>query len=191
MSLTGVAAVLALLGIPVSVLVARWQMRTVLAQAEASHQTALAVAEANYRSALEVAEAGHRTALEVARNGVKAERDLWMLEARRAEYRYFQIALDQLRRAVMSDPCGDLWGVYHDVHDSSHRVAEIGPDEVDDAARAIRHRCYPIPISWAGAPREQRARAWETQITPLRLEFDEAVRQVISGQPGGAASATG
>jgi hypothetical protein len=58
MNPSGVAAILALGSIPVSVLLARWQMRTALRQAEASHRSALEVAEANHRSASEVAE-GH------------------------------------------------------------------------------------------------------------------------------------
>jgi len=82
MSLTGIAAVLALAGIPVSVLVARWQMRTALAQAEASH----------------------RSTLEVTRQQIEAERDRWILDARRAEYRLFQNSLNQLRRAANIDP---------------------------------------------------------------------------------------
>ena len=193
MSLTGIAAILALLGIPVSVLVARWQMRTALAQAEAGHRTALAQAEANHRAAMEVAEASHRNALEVteancrnalavAREPVKAERDRWMFEARRAEYRYFQVAVDQLRRALLNGvDRGDLWDLYYEVHDSIHRVAEVGPEEVTDAARVLLDHCYNMPWAWP-ASAEQRRDRWETTVSPLRMELDEAIHRAISGQ---------
>lgn len=64
MDLAGVAAVIALSGIPGSVLVGHWQRRAVLQQAESAYRAALETAEANHRTALEAAEANHRTAME-------------------------------------------------------------------------------------------------------------------------------
>lgn len=66
MDLSGVAAALALLSIPVSVLIARWQMRTALAQSEANHRAAMQLAKANHRAALEVVDANHQKAKEAA-----------------------------------------------------------------------------------------------------------------------------
>jgi len=80
MDLTGIAALVALTGIPVSVLVAHWQKRTALQQthalnlaaretAEAAHQAALqlqaAQAEAAHESAMAQAAANHQAALEL------------------------------------------------------------------------------------------------------------------------------
>lgn len=66
MDLSGVAAAFALLSIPASVLIARWQMRTALAQSEANHRAAMEVAEANHRAALEIVDANHQKANEAA-----------------------------------------------------------------------------------------------------------------------------
>ncbi|MFC8222398.1 hypothetical protein ACFUTY_30055 [Streptomyces sp. NPDC057362] len=169
MSLTGIAAVLALAGIPVSVLVARWQMRTTLAQAEASHRTAL-----------EAAKASHRSALEVTRQQAEAERDRWILDARRAEYRLFQNSLNQLRRTLERSGAdgSEMEEALHEVHDSSHRIAEVGPDEVHRIAKFIRERCYPIR-TW---PRDRRVELWRLQVAPARVSLDEAINEVISGR---------
>jgi hypothetical protein len=175
MSLAGIAAVLALAGIPVSVLVAHWQMRTTLAQAEASHRTALAAAEAN-----------HRSALEVARQQAEAERDRWILDARRAEYRLFQNSLNQLRRALEQSGADDseMEEALHEVHDSSHRIAEVGPDEVHRIAKFIRERCYPMR-TW---PRDRRVELWRLQVAQARVSLDEAINEVISGRSPTSAS---
>ncbi|MGW5017107.1 hypothetical protein [Streptomyces cacaoi] len=172
MDLAGIAAILALAGIPVSVLLGRWQMRTALAQARESHRTAMEVAEAN-----------HRSALELARRGAEAERDRWLLEARRAEYRFFQNALGQLRRALSSQATTEeeLRAAYDDVHDSSHRIAEVGPDEVHSIVDVIRRQCYTIPISWPGSV-EQRMELWTETVAPLRVELDAAIRAAV-GSP--------
>ncbi|MGW1254474.1 hypothetical protein ACWD5Q_04625 [Streptomyces sp. NPDC002513] len=167
MSLTGIAAVLALAGIPVSVLVARWQMRTALAQAEASHRTAL-----------EAAEASHRSTLEVMRQQIEAERDRWILDARRAEYRLFQNSLNQLRRALERSGADDseMHEALHEVHDSSHRIAEVGPDEVHRIAKFLREQCY-VMHTW---PRERRVELWRLHVAPARTSLDEAINEVIS-----------
>jgi hypothetical protein len=172
MDLAGIAAILALAGIPVSVLLGRWQMRTALAQARESHRTAMEVAEAN-----------HRNALELARRGVEAERDRWLREARRAEYRCFQHALGQLRRSLSAEVTTEeeLRAAYDEVHDSSHRIAEVGPNEVHDIADIIRRRCYAIPISWPGSV-EQRMDLWTGTVAPLRVELDAAIRAAV-GDP--------
>lgn len=66
MDLTGIAALVALAGIPVSVLVAHWQKRTALQQTQALNRAARETAEAAHRAALAQAEAGHRAAREAA-----------------------------------------------------------------------------------------------------------------------------
>ncbi|MFJ9139062.1 hypothetical protein ACIRRT_38985 [Streptomyces sp. NPDC102256] len=172
MDLAGIAAILALAGIPVSVLLGRWQIRTALAQARENHRTAMEVAEAN-----------HRSALELARRGLAVERDRWLLEARRAEYRYFQNALGQLRRvlATQATTQAELRAAYEDVHDSSHRVAEVGPDEVHDIANVIRDHCYTIPTSWPASV-AQRMDLWTETVAPLRAELDAAIRASV-GNP--------
>ncbi|MEU6341824.1 hypothetical protein ABZ883_12855 [Streptomyces sp. NPDC046977] len=172
MDLAGIAAIFALAGIPVSVLLGRWQMRTALAQTRESHRTAIELAEAN-----------HRHALELARRGAEDERDRWLLEVRRAEYRYFQNALGQLRRALSSQATTheELRAAYDEVHDCSHRIAEVGPDEVHDIVNVIRRQCYTIPISWPGSA-EQRVALWTETIGPLRDELDTAVRSAV-GNP--------
>ncbi|MEK9520525.1 hypothetical protein MIU24_14135 [Streptomyces venezuelae] len=66
MDLTGIAALVALAGIPVSVLVAHWQKRTALQQTHALNQAARETADAAHQAALAQAEAGHRAARESA-----------------------------------------------------------------------------------------------------------------------------
>ncbi|MET9536856.1 hypothetical protein ABZY16_05015 [Streptomyces sp. NPDC006553] len=66
MDLTGIAALVALAGIPVSVLVAHWQKRTALQQTHALNQAARQTAESAHQAALAQAEAGHRAARESA-----------------------------------------------------------------------------------------------------------------------------
>ncbi|MFE0804277.1 hypothetical protein [Streptomyces sp. NPDC058812] len=192
---TDVIAAVALTSIPVGVLMARWQMRTALAQSEASHraalavaqanhQTALAAAEANHRTALEAAEANHRSALETARNQVIAERARWIAEARRAEYKLFQSSLAQFRRALIADELEfkDLKEALNELHEAHHALRMVGPAAVSGVAQTILYgHCLHITNHVDRSPglaQQERAEMWRTRLSPLRTELDEAISLV-------------
>ncbi|MET7721090.1 hypothetical protein [Streptomyces mirabilis] len=186
MNLSGIAALLALVGIPASVLIARWQMRTTLKQAELAHRTALEAAEASRRSTLELAEANHRNALEAARDNVEAERMRWEVEARRAAYSLFQSTLSRFRRALFSAnfDSDEVRRAFDEMHDGIHEVDEVGPREVAAIAGTIFGRCRGLlmEVSFHRLPSlEERIEAWQTEVKPLRTELDEAIQGVITG----------
>ncbi|WP_190214438.1 hypothetical protein [Kitasatospora indigofera] len=212
MDLTGIAALVALAGIPVSVLVAHWQKRTALQQthalnqaaresAAAAHQAALAQAEAGHRAALELqaaqtaashrsaialAAASHQSALEVARAQARAERDRWLLDARRASYDRFRECLGRFRIALFRGMDKEaLDGITYDMHSIAHEVRGIGPSEAGALARDINIRCTSVTrlVGGPGTTREEREEAWSTWITPLREQFSESVHNVMTREP--------
>lgn len=98
MDLAGIAALAALAGIPVSVLVAHWQKRTALQQTHALNQAARDTAEANHRAALAQAEADHRAVREAALEQAQAAHRN-ALEQAQASHR---LALEQAEAAHRS-----------------------------------------------------------------------------------------
>ncbi|MWA08104.1 hypothetical protein [Streptomyces sp. BA2] len=81
MDLTGIAALVALAGIPVSVLIAHWQKRTALQQTHALNRAARETAEAAHQAALAQAEASHRAARETALEQAAAAHQAAMAQA--------------------------------------------------------------------------------------------------------------
>ncbi|MGK5628890.1 hypothetical protein [Streptomyces sp. URMC 123] len=206
MDLAGAAAVLALLSIPASVLIARWQMRTTLAQSEATYRAALEVAEVNHRAALEVldanhqkaletaeanhqralelAAASHRGALDVARKQAEAEHLRWITEARTAEYRLFEASLAQFRRVFLADEVvkNELIDAHHEMHRSRYAIRQLGPGEVYDVVERIDLQCGLILVRFAKRTSQipiERAEWWQRAIAPLRLELGEAVKGML------------
>ncbi|WP_217215656.1 hypothetical protein [Streptomyces sp. AC550_RSS872] len=189
MDLSGVAAVLALLGIPVSVLIARWQMRATLAQAEANYRASLEVAQANHRAAVEVAEANHRSALAQARNQVEMERVRWLADAQRAAYVIFQNSVTQFRRCLLADEVdtAELHSAFNELHRAPSLVSQVGPDEVSQIAFAIMRACQRIEMrirSGSGillnTSYEERVEMWRTEVAPYRDELDEAIKRATA-----------
>ncbi|MEV6699268.1 hypothetical protein AB0M68_19150 [Streptomyces sp. NPDC051453] len=203
MDLAGVAAVLALLSIPTSVLLARWQMRTALAQSEANHRTALEVAEVNHRAALgaidanhekametaeanhqralELATESHRSAMEVARQQGDTEYRRWMAEIRSAEYRNFENTLAEFRRAFLSHQAGSdhFMDVLAELHRSRYYIGHLGPDDVISIVERIDLVCQTLATH---VELSERAEWWSTRIRPLRTELSEAVKRALTGR---------
>lgn len=135
MNLANIAAILALASIPVNVLIARWQARTAIQQAEAANSAALKVAEQNHQASLD---ALHKQA--------EADRAKWLAECRRAECRTFQLALSQFRHALLAQDLilEDLRDTYSSIHDGYHALGELGPGNVAGAAMVLRLACEEI-----------------------------------------------
>lgn len=203
MDLSGVAAILALLSIPTSVLIARWQMRTALAQSEANYRTALGVAEANHRAALEVVDANHqkameaaeashqralelaaeshRSAMDVAGQQGAAEHRRWMVEARSAEYRNFENSLAEFRRAFLTHHADSdhLVDVLAELHRSRYYIGHLGPDEVVSIVERIDLLCQTLAMH---VELGERAEWWRSRIRPLRTNLSEAVKRALIGR---------
>ncbi|GAA2694310.1 hypothetical protein [Streptomyces lunalinharesii] len=188
MDLSGIAALCALAGIPVTVVVARWQTRTALeqteanhraalAQAEASHRAALEVAEASHRSAMAVAEASHRHALELTHKQADAERAQLLWAAKQAAYSEYQGALARLRHALLEEVPDrvEIVAAGEAIHAGFHGISMLAGDDVKNAVIQIRVACTPL---W-GFPRSPQANAelWEQRVAPLRIELDDAIRR--------------
>ncbi|MFF8940830.1 hypothetical protein ACF1A5_00870 [Streptomyces sp. NPDC014864] len=175
MDLSGVAAILALAGVPVSVLIARWQMRAMLAQAEISH-----------RATLEAAQLTQQGALEAVRAQSERERHRWLTEARRASYRLFQHSLSEFRRTIMSDEVDmvRLSEAYYGVHDTGHEIAEVGPDNVTGLASRLTTECellrHDVALGHL-ASRQEREDLWNGLVAPLRKHLDEAIYDALAG----------
>lgn len=202
MDLSGVAAAFALLSIPASVLIARWQMRTALAQSEANHRAAMEVAEANHRAALEIVDAnhqkaneaaeanhrralelaleGHRSAIEVANQQGNAEHRRWMVETRSAEYRNFENTLAEFRRAFLAHQAGSehLVDVLAELHRSRYYIGHLGSDDVISIVERIDLLCQTLAVHVEPG---ERAEWWRTRVRPLRAELSEAVKRSLIG----------
>lgn len=203
MDTSEITAVLALLAIPVSILLARWQMRTIQRQTEASHraalevaetarQSTLAAAEANHRSAMELAEANHRRVLEaaeaqhmrdleLARNQAEIERVRWLTEARRADYRLFQTALSQFGRALLTRDLvvAQVTDAFDALHQAELVIQSMGPEEVYLIAREISVRCRSIDMR-VGRPHAPEERLdWWSEVRPFRDELHDAVKRIL------------
>ncbi|MET9035673.1 hypothetical protein [Streptomyces mirabilis] len=200
MDLSGIAALCALAGIPVTVLLAQWQKRTALRQSEASHQTAMAQAEASHRTAMAQAEASHRTALEVAeashRNALEAaerahqhalelahQQEQARLERLRSQKRYtvyahFQSALDQFRLILFNDPT-DLFTGWQQVHQAGHRLSMSGTGlETNRIAADLVSECTSMEyMDTQGTSTQELQDRWRARVSPLRTAFDAAVRR--------------
>ncbi|MFG3283222.1 hypothetical protein [Streptomyces sp. NPDC048111] len=187
MDATGVAAILALTGIPVSVLVSRWQLRAALRQAEVSHLAALQLAAENHRNALEAVEVNHRNALALARRQAEAERIRWLTEARRSEYRLFESALAQYRRALMApEPLAeDVIAAFDEVHHSVNHIHAVGPEEVSRSASSILGECRQPAIDYqmGRAPDAERREECWARIRTLRRDFHDEAKTVLEGAP--------
>ncbi|MCX4429517.1 hypothetical protein [Streptomyces mirabilis] len=204
MDLSGIAALCALAGIPVTVLLARWQKRTALNQSEASHQTAMAQAEAGHRTAMAQAEAGHRAALEVAevshRNALEAaerahrhalelaqqqersQRDRWRRESLYATYENYQSALDRFR-LMLADESAFLFEGWQVIHHVEHRFPMIGAgSEASSIASELTRRCEAIAMRHSMSVQERHNR-WRTHVRPLRADFDAAVARELGHEP--------
>ncbi|MFK0237755.1 hypothetical protein [Streptomyces vinaceus] len=183
MDATGVAALLALAGIPVSVLLTRWQMRAALRQTEAGHHTAMEVAAANHRSALEAAEAGHRHALELARAQTRMERARWLAETRRVEYRFLQNSLAQYRRVLMAaEPLPEeVVSAFDEVHHGVNLIEAVGPEEVHRLAARILTACR-VPAAayqFGAAPSPDDRERWWARIKTLRHDFHDTTKKAL------------
>ncbi|MWA16143.1 hypothetical protein [Streptomyces sp. BA2] len=195
MDLTGIAALCALGGIPATLVVAHWQKRSALEQAEANHRTALAQAEASHRAALEVAEASHRSSLELtetthrqavelARRQAEFEWAATRWEARKTVYEQYQKALDQLRRLVLSETSDlvERSEAGHVIHDFHHVLRMVAADEVFSASVRVRPYCGVLANSTSRTLQE-RAELWEKHVTPLRADLDNAIKRDLAEQP--------
>ncbi|WP_415953799.1 hypothetical protein [Streptomyces sp. KLOTTS4A1] len=200
MDLSGVAAVIALLSIPTSVLIARWQMRTALAQSEANHRAAMEVAAANHRAALAVVDANHRkageaaeasharalelaaeahrSASEMAQQQRNSEHRRWMTESRSAEYRNFENTLAEFRRTFLAHQSDseDLVDVLAELHRSRYYIGHLGSDEVISLVERIDLLCQSLAVHVEPG---ERAEWWRTRIRPLRAELSEAVKRSL------------
>ncbi|MEU1145017.1 hypothetical protein ACFYO9_07885 [Streptomyces sp. NPDC005863] len=203
MELSGIAALLALAGIPVTVVVARWQKRTALEQAEAAHHTAIEVAEANHRAAMEQAQANHRTALSVAeaaqqtaleleaathRNALRlaqkqaeTEQERLRWQVRQTTYTQFQSAIDRLRRAVLAEEVmsDEMKDAYHDIHEFHHVLGMVAGAEVRGLAWSIKLGAEGVMDSVHGLPSEARAELWREVISPRRAQLDEVINREL------------
>lgn len=177
--MSGIAAICALAAIPVSVLVAHWQKRAALEQAETAHRTALAQAEAAHRNSLEAAEKAHQQALEMLARQNEREVSHWSREARYAAYGLFQNALARARLAFLAEPVDEMEALLarEEVHQMYHQVVMVASDRV---AELVKQLVTPIRF-WMGAanPRER----WDEQVAPLRRELDEAIREELQSEP--------
>lgn len=207
MDLSGIAALLALAGIPATLVVARWQKRAALEQAEASHRSATEVAEANHRAALEQAEANHRTALsvaeasrrsalevvrathqndmEMAHRAAVIERERLMQQLSHNTAVQFQGAIDRLRRAALAETVrtDEMRDAYHDIHELEHVLCMVASGEVRNFAWAVKRRAEQILRSVDGLPLEARAELWRERVTPERARLDEAINQEVRSIP--------
>lgn len=185
MNLTGIAAILALGSIPVNVLIARWQLRSSAAQADAAYQSALKVAEAQHRSALELAEANHQAALAQAR----AEHDNTLaLEWARAQredaretlegVRAFRTAVTALRLVFLSDNVDDqdLREAQNLVHETHHEVRMSGGIRLCNIATAIDVEARRLRTH-AAASQEKRTAMWDQHMSTLRSEMDDVISE--------------
>ncbi|MER5257741.1 hypothetical protein [Streptomyces sp. NPDC002855] len=177
MDLSGIAALCALAGIPVTLVVARWQKRAALEQMEANHRTALAVAEATHQSALDLAEVRLRHELIMAR----AERYRQLEEARRSDlaetYRLFRKALDKISALVASgvDAEAEFHSAFGEVHDLDHAIGVLRVDgEVRRLVHLIRVRCE--DLAFRGMTAAERDEVWRAEVRPLRYELNREVR---------------
>lgn len=186
MDLSGIAALLALAGIPVSMLIVRWQMRAALDQAEMQYRAALETAEANRRSALEAAEVARQSAAEVAREQLELERARWIAELRGAAYRNFHNSVSLYRRSLLADELDtqELQAASREIHDNMHAIRQVGPDEVSVIASRMDRVCYGILMhirrGMLGASLEERTELWKERVAPLRAELSDAIKQVNS-----------
>jgi hypothetical protein len=183
MDLSGIAAICGLAGIPVTALVARWQARAALEQAETTHRTALAQAEATHRHSLEAAEKAHRNALELLARQHQAEVDDWRRTARHAAYGRYQEMLARARLALLSEPIdlheAELVG--EEIHRAWHEIAIVASEEVAvpvrELADHVRMLCRPFPRTAEG-----RRELWATKVAPLRRALDEAIRKELGSE---------
>ncbi|MFJ2833536.1 hypothetical protein ACIPC1_39350 [Streptomyces sp. NPDC087263] len=193
MDLSGAAAIVATAGIPVSVLIARWQKRTALEQAEATHRTALEVAEATHRTALAVAdathratleqaEANHRAALEIADGQAEAERIRRLVAARWTAYDHLRSELTKFRTSLLNgEDQSKLREIYDGIHDANHQIQEVGPLEVVRIGRHIQLKCEDIlrQVRGQAMPLQACEEAWKTEISPLRTALHQTIARVM------------
>lgn len=183
MDLSGIAAVVALAGIPVTLLIGRWQKQAALRQAElahraaleaaeASHRTALATAEASHRTAVAIAEASHRTALEVARHQSEVEEKRWTTEARSVTYKLFNVALAEFHQAFTGEDERLAGIAFLELHNAEHLVRQVGPNNVYGAARRIVSQCGKLKRDFPATSGAEREALWKEQVSYLRDRLD-------------------
>ncbi|MFI6937420.1 hypothetical protein [Streptomyces sp. NPDC050287] len=114
------AAGVALIGIPVSMLVGRWQMKAALSTAEATSEAGLAQAESAYRAALDAVRAEANAALLQWRRGIQRE-----------AYATFLLAANRVREV------GERF-VIDNEEDLSAESIRAGKAASDDALTALR-----------------------------------------------------
>ncbi|MFF3775792.1 hypothetical protein [Streptomyces sp. NPDC002232] len=193
MDLSGIAAVVALAGIPVTLLIGRWQKQTALRQAElthraaleaaeANHRTALATAEANHRTALATAEASHRTALEVARHQSEVEEKRWTTEARSVTYKLFNIALAEFRAAFTGDDEQLASKTFQELHNAEHLVRQVGPRMVFGSARRIVEQCGALRLRFPATSGAEREALWKEQVSYLRDRLDLTIADTFRAE---------
>ncbi|MFE7357745.1 hypothetical protein ACFU8Q_32580 [Streptomyces sp. NPDC057543] len=161
---TSIAALLALTSIPVSVLVARWQARTALAQVEATSRSAIAQAEATYRAAVDAVEAK-----------ANADREQWLrIQGVEACARLLS-AVDALRSQAMPSFLRDRG----EIHGAYYMVEAICSTEVASRAQVLDERCTDYIRGFHEAPAE-REDLWD-RVRGARQEFTRELRAYLGG----------
>ncbi|WP_225840548.1 hypothetical protein [Streptomyces sp. NK08204] len=179
MDLAGVAAVVGLMGIPVTVVIARWQLRSALDQAQLAYRAAIEAAEAAHRTALQQAEAAHRTALEVAHAQIKADHDKWLEEAQRTSFHAFQSAVGRFRRKLEEGANRrELLNTASDLHDLQYELSLVCPEELSRLARNLYSACRFEVLHRIDdyTTHAERVALYDTMIKPLRVEITEFAR---------------
>ncbi|MEU8691928.1 hypothetical protein [Streptomyces sp. NPDC048665] len=171
MDLSGIAAILALVGIPVGVLTTRWQMRATLRQAEMAQ-----------RSALDVAARQSDGAKELATEQQTADRNKWMLTTRYTVYRSLQGSVANFKHEVLaSDNEWDRAAVekaFDELHEGVHSVSELGPEQVGQAARMLKAACFTMMRRASGPGGLDEI--WRRTVSPARQDLDEAIRKALA-----------
>ena len=180
MNLTGIAAVLALASIPVNILIARWQTRSAVAQAEAAYRSALDVAKAQHESALELLEAQHRATLVEAKVTHEHNVDLESLRLRHvAEHEglatvvAFQDAISAFRLAFLRETVNadELHEAYNEIHDARHALRG-GISML--FAIGLEGECSDL-MKLASVSLEDRTEAWRDKLSPRREELNAMI----------------
>lgn len=164
MNLSGIAAILALAGIPASLLVARWQSRATLAQAQA----ALAQAEATYKSAVDAV-----------KEKAKADHDMWLRTERKNACVGFLRAVDELRR----EESPTLLHSRIKTHNAFYEVEALCPDSIRSPAKVLDRRCSDYISEFCRLTPDEREEKWAL-VRLAREDFSEALQSYLHGNHG-------
>ncbi|MFF8573535.1 hypothetical protein ACF07W_24360 [Streptomyces sp. NPDC015140] len=182
MDLSAIAALLALAGIPATLIVARWQKRTALDQAEAAHRTAMQVARATHESALATAEKAHDHALELLSRQSRLEADQWVRDKRHAAYTRYQNALSQARAAGAAEPrdMSEIDKALRELHVSYHEARMVANRRVADHIYRTDDRARNLLLHRRTGAVANFNRGWLREVAPRRTQLDQAIREGIA-----------